>query len=104
MKLSQKQELINYYVEYFTIKENCSQEALNDIYGFLISKTCPSDKTHSYYIFEKLEDRYSNLLYTLKKEWVTGVPCIQYLLEVELGIENNINNKFYECIQTVKEE
>jgi hypothetical protein len=96
--------MINYYTEYYSIKENCSTEALFDIYGFMITKTCPRDKTHVYYIFEKLEDRYADMLCSLKKEWQTGVPCILYLLQVELKLENNINPKFYEYLQTVSEE
>ena len=70
----------------------------------MLTQTSPQDKSHVYYIFEKLEDRYVDMLHSLKKEWQRGVPCILYLLQVELKIANNINPKFYEYLQSVNEE
>ena len=99
-----KRNMINYYTEYYSIKENCNTETLFDVYGFMLTQTSPQDKSHVYYIFEKLEDRYVDMLHSLKKEWQRGVPCILYLLQVELKIANNINPKFYEYLQSVNEE
>ena len=48
MESNVKRNMINYYTEYYSIKENCSTETLFDVYGFMLTQTSPRDKTHVY--------------------------------------------------------
>lgn len=81
------QTITDFYIEYISLKlkYNVTEKQLTDIFGFITTQTQPTNKTHIYYDFIALEDKYMMDLHQ-QSQHNTIVPCLKNLLTIDLKI------------------
>jgi hypothetical protein len=90
----ENESLINFYAEYHDLRIKTENYQLQDILGFITTRTQPNNKNHIYYKFIEIEDKYLETIKELKAEWQADVPCLQNFLMIDLNIKRSLSLKF----------